>query len=202
MKANTKKILSWIWLLGCFTAISVFMWKHIDCVLGNDMASEMVLSKLLSEEGRLISPNWYYSTEVRVFNTHLVWTLLFMFLEDWHVVRVLGSIICYIAMLASYFYFCCQINLRKEFPVLAGILLLPISSVYFYIVLKGMQYIPYIIVSFLIFGMIVKGMKKENTRKTVLLGGGDIVNCRNEWIATITGVVYSHNADSVGAGFL
>ena len=59
-----------------------FLWHHIDFFLNSDDASELILAKLLSEEKRIMSRNWYYSTEIRFLNTNLVYAPLFWITDN------------------------------------------------------------------------------------------------------------------------
>ena len=75
-----------------------------DNLMNSDMAAEVLLSKLLAEEGGLISKNWFYSTEIRIVYTQLVMTPLFLFLKDFGVVKLI-SVIFYDVLLMVVFYF-------------------------------------------------------------------------------------------------
>ena len=63
VKKHKEKILFiLIWLV-----VVMFDYKYGKAYLDSDMASEMVLAKQLNTEGVLLSKNWYYSTELRIF---------------------------------------------------------------------------------------------------------------------------------------
>ena len=55
-----------------------------------------------------------------------------------------------------YYFFCNCLDISKAFPITAGILLLPISETYFYIMLFGVYYIPYVSFCFLIIGLLIR----------------------------------------------
>ena len=92
------------WLLGIIFSVFVFH-AFRDNLLDADMSSEMILGKLLCEEGSLFSDNWLYSTELRVFNVHLIYKYLFCFLSDWHLVRTLAIAVILLLLAFSYAYF-------------------------------------------------------------------------------------------------
>lgn len=174
MKIKWAKLLPVIWLISCFCFLLIFMDNRIDYWLDSDMSSELVLARQLAEEGGMISSNWYYSTEIRILNTQLVFSSLFHFFKDWHQVRVYGSAILYLILIASSWYFCRYANLRKYFPIIAAILMLPVSHNYFHDVLKGVYYIPHIAISFFLFGLMFQFMdcKRKKMQLLLLLVGG------------------------------
>ena len=70
-------------------------------LLSSDMSSELVLANLLSKENALLSNKWIYSTELRVVNTQVVYSILFHFFSDWSLVRALGNLIMLIGLVIS-----------------------------------------------------------------------------------------------------
>ena len=65
----------WVWLAAAWLAGVALMWRFGRSLLDSDMASEMVLADLLNREGGVLSQNWYYSTELRVFCQQLLFKL-------------------------------------------------------------------------------------------------------------------------------
>ena len=147
--------------LGCLFAayivLCVFMWERASYMLDSDCSSEMVLAKFLSNVGGIMSDRWYYSTEIRVINTQLVWALLFRIIDNWRVVRFIGSIVCYALMAFSYLYMCRQLKMKNTAAYLSAmVLLLPTSEMYREFVFVNMGYVVYFIQLFLLMGMLVK----------------------------------------------
>ena len=71
-KQTTYMILL-LWAATCFALLVVDWCCWAPNRLDADMASEQLLANLLEQEGGVMSTNWYYSTELRVLNTQLVW---------------------------------------------------------------------------------------------------------------------------------
>lgn len=156
-KARWATAASWLFLALTFGGLCLFMQLHIDRLLDSDMSAELILAKVLQEEGHFaLTENWYYPSEVRVFHFQLVMARLFGLFSDWRTVRVVGSVIMYLLYLTSYYYFCTQAGLKKSFPVTAAFLLLPFSAEYFAVFLYGLFYIPHMILAFLILGMLFR----------------------------------------------
>ena len=61
-----------ILLAAAFAVLCIFMHTRMEYFIDSDIASQLVLSKLLSEERSLLSGNWYYATELRVFSYQLI----------------------------------------------------------------------------------------------------------------------------------
>lgn len=79
-KVNWKDLIGWIWFGIMFFMFLSYIRHNISNVLDSDMSSEMVLANQLAEEGGILSHQWYYSTELRVLSTQLVFAPLFKIL--------------------------------------------------------------------------------------------------------------------------
>lgn len=166
-KARIMRFLPWIWLAACFIALCAYVYVNIDTLIDYDMSSELVLSKMIVDEGRLIfTPNWFYSSEIRFINTQLIYALYFRLFDSWAVVRMASTVTLYLLYLASYYYFCCKAKIKDSFPIVAGCLLLPYSEAYFYVVLFGLFYIPHICLSFLVLGLVLEIQNNSGKSKT------------------------------------
>lgn len=118
--------LPWVWLAGAWLFGVVFMRLYGRSLLDSDMASEMVLAAQLNREGSLLSANWYYSTELRVFCEQLLFKLgLAVFPQDWHAARTLAQGLLSALVAVSALYFAYGARLRKSAPWIAGALLCP-----------------------------------------------------------------------------
>ena len=188
IKENVKHALSWrpkrehFWryafMIFCWVCLLFSCqkaWHEIHgrlyYLLDSDMASEIMLAYKLRIEHKLITSTWFYSTELRVFNTQLVFTPLLFLCENWRTVREMGTAIILLSMLASCLYFCYQAGITTLFPAIATMLITPMSDPYFKILLLGAYYPPHVIGSFLCLGMIFHYIKapKRRTRIALLL---------------------------------
>ena len=147
-----KTALPYLFPILAFINLALFLNGRTDTLINSDHSSELVLGKLLAEEGGILSTNWYYSTEVRVLNTQLVYKTLFAFTDDWHLVRYLGSLINALILAISGGYLTFTMGLKKYIPFISGLLLLPISSQYFDIVLFGSYSVPHISITVVFLG--------------------------------------------------
>ena len=133
--------------------------------IDSDASSELVLAKHLAETGQILSQDWYYSTELRVLNTQLVYAPLFLIFEDWHMVRFVGALILQGIMILSYYFLLHEAGVSRRFFYLsASLLLLPVSVAYGRIVLYHCFYIPHIALSFFLVGLTLGFAQKISWR--------------------------------------
>lgn len=153
-KRKFMTCLAFTWLLLCYAAACIYTAKCGTCFIDADMSSEMVLAKLLSRDGGILSKNWCYSSELRVLNNQLVFAPLFALFDNWQLVRTLGTAIVLAMMTMCYIFMARSIRLSWAGTFASGgVLLLPLSGSYTYSVLTGLFYVPHISLSFLLFGL-------------------------------------------------
>lgn len=168
-------------IVGTILAILALIWVYTynySCTgtLNSDMSSELVLANLLSKQGGILSTNWIYSTELRIFNTQIVMSFLFYFLDDWSLVRALGNVILLFGLFVSGIFMLRQIGISKGNILLPlSFLLLPFSSYQYVMILVGGFYIPHLTISFLVIGFLFKLIrsricKKKERRYIMMLG--------------------------------
>src|SRR5699024_2994800 len=105
----------YLWLVfswACLLYACLRTWQVIQgrmyYLLDSDMSSDLLLGYVLRKEHTLLSTNWFYSTELRVFHNHLVFAPPFFLFDNWLQVRTIGTAIILLGMLASCWYFCRQ----------------------------------------------------------------------------------------------
>lgn len=151
MKTNIKNILCF----GvAFVALTLTCWYRFDYLMDSDMASELVLSELLAKENAIVSPNWYYSTEIKFFSVQLIYMLLFKVFHDWTVIRTGAVMIMYVMIAGTVYYFFKQFRSNNLWGITVALFLLPVSDVYFKMVLCGAYYIPYVVIDILTIALI------------------------------------------------
>lgn len=138
--------------------------------LDSDMSSELILAKMLKDEGRILTPNWYYGTELRILYYTQISAILFNFTDNWHIVRVCTNIIMLLILAVSIWCLCSRLNIKKYFPVAGLILLLPFSSGYYSFILYGAYYIPCIATSFFGMALVLHYVQtSDKKKKTAIL---------------------------------
>lgn len=153
-------------LLAAGLVLYLFVHHRMDNVLDSDIATQLVLSKMLQEEGGILSENWHYATELRILGYNLFFAPLFHFISNWRIVRTVGSMAAFAALLLSIGYFCVQAHMPQYFFALGTLFLLPFSEQYYSFVLKNINYVPFLILSFLSLGLLFSCYRSK-TRRTM-----------------------------------
>ena len=173
MENNNRRwipvILGTILILVFLAANAGVTWLNYFNFIDSDDASELILAKLLAQEGGIMSPNWYYSTEIRVLNTQLIYSFLFHFFSDFKTVRIIGQIVLSILMLASYYFCLRSVDAGKagnRFFLTGFLLLIPMSDAWTFLNMKS-YYVPHIMISFFAFGLYFRIKNAEGIKKSV-----------------------------------
>ena len=139
MKWNREQTEKYFVLFGKIMLVAAIVfnaWLTHKCYFNfllSDDASELVYSRMLAQEGSIISSNWYGSTELEILNTQLIYSLLFHFTSNFQVVRIVGQVILTLIFLASYLFCLRGIDPEKageRFWKTAFLLVIPISVLY------------------------------------------------------------------------
>ena len=153
-KTNIITILAYVTLFFAFL-INVWMLTKNYWLVDSDMAHEMLLSKHMVDTGRFISKDWYYTTELRVFNINIIFAFfLFIFSDNWMLARLFGSISIYLIFITSIYYLFKATDNKKYWVFAAILLMLPASTMYWFLGLFGLCYIFYTACNFFIISCI------------------------------------------------
>ena len=151
-------------LLICVGATLSFLHARINTILDADEASELVLAKLLSEEGSLLSKRWLYGNELRILDVQIINSLLFRVTDNWHVVRFMSCTIHLLLLLGMYFILCKAAGMTDLYSCSALIFAVPFSETYFLYALIG-SYIPHFLFSFGIWAVLFRYIELKERRK-------------------------------------
>lgn len=135
----------------CCAMTAAYLVFGYGAYLDADMASELALARHLCDEGALVSASWYYSTEVRILSTQLVYApLMALFGRSWRLVRTLGSLLL-LAMLAGAGFFAArQAGAQRRWALLlAGLCISVCSPLYAQNVVIGTYYVPHAVLTML-----------------------------------------------------
>ena len=138
------QVFSWLLFFVCLIISLVFLRENLNLDLNSDDASEMILGKLLADEGIIITKNWYYNTELRIIHTNIVYAFFFKIFHSWHHVRLFSIAFMYFLLLVSYYWMCSVYKIKKYFALSATVLILPFSYDYYEYVLHVGCYLPYL----------------------------------------------------------
>lgn len=168
-KGGLYAIFPWVWMLvGFFYNIwyQIYPGKYI---LDADLASEMVLADLLNSTGEIISTEWFYSSELRVFQSQWFYRIgLLFFPDNWHCARILAAAILLVVFIVSILLFAHWAGMGRYGVWCAAIMMWPFGRWYLVYGLYGTYYIIYMLFSLLTFAMLF-GVNKPKGKKIILL---------------------------------
>ena len=95
-------------------------YKTAGNLLDSDASSELVLARLLADTNQILSRDWFYSTELRVLNTQLIYMPLFKIFSDWKLVRFFGALLLQAILVLSYYFLSRQAGFSRNVFFLTG----------------------------------------------------------------------------------
>lgn len=172
-KTEKKRIIYSLkpWELGCFAlalvtlvALSLFNIFFLDNLMHSDTTAEVILSKLLADENKLITKNWFYSTEIRIVYSQLIMMPLFKIFTDYKLVKLLSIFIFYILLLWAYRMVMKRFEIKKGFFFLAlALLLAPLSNEYLDMMYIGCFYTSQTICTYLVLSYVLKAKETKKS---------------------------------------
>ncbi len=137
-------IFPWLWLVFAYLWQLRFQIFYGRAILDSDLAGEMVLANLLNKEHSIISKEWFYSTELRVFESQWFYRLgLLISPNNWHVARVIATMLMLAIFAALVIIAARMLGLGKWGIWAAAILLCPCGRFWFVYSLYGTYYLIY-----------------------------------------------------------
>lgn len=164
-------LIGYIVLALFFIYVQVKICNNLDASIEADMSSELVLAKMLAQQKKIITTDWFYSTELKVLHNTLIFAPLFLISDNWRFIRMASIVILNVILFLSYLYLAKKLKL-KHIPWIALLVLGATSRDYYKFVLLGTHYIPDIAVSFITVGLLISIFeyeKKKNIKLILLL---------------------------------
>lgn len=170
-KKSLLKYIEYFCFIFMYAVTVYYTYTYVKVgIAEDDLAADMILAKILSMDGGFFSKRWFYSTEIHVIHTYMVYSPLFRIFKDWDMVLIIGNAIIQAIFLASLYYLCVQIKLKKVYPLIGILFCSMISIDYHMCVIYAGFYLPYLIVAFLFMGMFFQYLNsKIYWKKRVLL---------------------------------
>lgn len=157
-------------VLACAFLLSVGMYAlYGGHNLNSDLSSDIVFADLLNEEGKLITDNWYYSTELRIVSAVPFYQLGLMIFDSWHAARTFAVALMLALTAASVMFLGCQANMPLTGIYGAAALMLPVSYTSMFLFTYGGCYTVYIIMVCLILGLLAGLERGKRPIRLVLL---------------------------------
>lgn len=142
-------------------ALVLFCVFKLDNLMHSDTTAEVILSKLLADENKLITKNWFYSTEIRIVYSHLIMIPLFKIFSDYSLVKLISILIFYVLLFLSFMHFAKSYGVEKKWRVLGlALLFSPLSNEYLDMMFIGCFYTSQAICTFLVLSAVAKRLPK------------------------------------------
>lgn len=140
-------------------AVVLLIYIHFngDHLIDSDASAELLLADVLNHTHEfLISRHWYYSTEIKVFNSQLIYQIgLLLSPDNWHRARLYSdALFLLIYILSIQFFSGAAMNNRQRWFLCA--LLFPFGGWYTWNVLFNSFYVPYLAFSFISIGLFLR----------------------------------------------
>lgn len=143
-------------------------------IIDADMSGEMVLAKFLCQTGGIMTTEWFYPTEIRFINTHIIYKLGFLLFNSWTVVRVFTGVVL-LSLLAAGSVFCvAQTDKIRNSALAAFIILMPFSVNQANFVVYGYYYITFTVFTLLAVGLFFMAASGASPRTR---GIGTVCGC-------------------------
>ena len=150
--------------LGTLAALILFFAVYPDNLMHSDTTAEVILSKLLADENRLITKDWFYSTEIRIVYTQLVMVPLFKIFSDFGTVKLISVMLFDLLLVWAYFMLVKRFGMEKKWAFLSlALLLAPLSNEYLDMMFIGCFYTSQTICTYLVLAYVVKPKKDRRT---------------------------------------
>lgn len=163
--------LSWVWLIIGYVFNIWYQLVPGKWIIDSDLAAEMVLANMLNNERSILSPNWFYSTELRVFNLQWFYRIgLLIFPNNWTYARTLAMAFFYIVVIAAWLFLMNACKTGRFGVWAAAFLIWPFGFKHHFYSIYGGYYFVFPIFSFLILGIIFLLARERSSQiKKILL---------------------------------
>ena len=157
----TKKNRYILWIIIGILVNTIFVCVYGSRMVDSDMSVEMILADFLNETHSIISKDFFYTTELRVFNIQWLFRIgLFLFPNQWYLARSVGMFLLYLCFIGSLYLLCKNCELKEMGYWCMAISLWPIGTLYWFLSLYGGYYLFYATLSIMIVALIIKPIQK------------------------------------------
>lgn len=170
-KIDFWSALPWVWLVLAYCITLGVLIVRGEGYIDSDMGGEMILADLLNQErDLLLSKNWGYSTEIRVFYLQLIYRItLLIFPHNWFAARMLGQAVWLLLLVLCMLYAGHTLGLRSCGVWAAAALICPFGSDHLLFSLLGGFYIPHMILMLLSFALAIQFMQSFGKKLSIRL---------------------------------
>lgn len=142
---------------------------HTNAHTNADLASELLLAKECLLEHTPLPTGWCYSTEIRFINTQLISAPIFLFTDNWNLVKTFTSFFCCAGLFLACYYVLNQLKIKTLWLkfLLCTFIVIPFSFSSWYVISWGTYYIPHTIFALIYVGLFIKLTCNEPKHKKI-----------------------------------
>lgn len=164
------KCLSWLWLIMGYLLDIWYQLVPGKWIIDSDLAAEMILANMLNQERTIISENWFYSTELRVFNLQWFYRIgLLIFPDNWNYARTFAMAVFLLLVVAVWLFFMKACNAGRYGVWIAAFAIWPFGFWYHFLATYGGYYFVFHIFLLAVFGIIVLLSSRECIKSKKIL---------------------------------
>ena len=152
IREHNKSFLYWLPVLFSYILSLLYCWFNGKNLINSDAAAEMILADHLNKSSgifhRFISREWFYSSEIRVVNTQIVYRLgLTLFPDNWHAARTFSVGIFLLILIVLSVFLIKAAGLDDRYLLWTCTLTLPFGRWYGWNVIYNSYYVPHIAIT-------------------------------------------------------
>lgn len=134
-------------------------------LINSDSSAELIMARLLNKTGGFVTDKWFYSTEIRVLHTQIIYKLaLMIFPHNWHSARVFSIAIFLLIMIFATLFVAKEANLGTGGLRWCCAMIFPLGQWYAWNVIYNSHYVPCIVISLVSLGLILYFSKCKASR--------------------------------------
>ncbi len=163
------KILSILVPAGLFICFLCWLIPYGSYLTDSDTASELLIAKILAQQGKLFTKDIYYSTALRVVNQQIIFVPLFKIFSSWYAVKIVGIALHLVVLCLSAVLVGRAVGLSWQYcSLLCSCLMLPMSKMYLYMSMYGLWYSCYATTILLTVGGVLYCLKEQSRLKVYI----------------------------------
>ena len=146
------------------SAIVAYVFVHGRYLINSDASAELILSNLLNElHEPVMTDQWYYSTELRVLNTQLIYRIaLLIFPGNWQAARILSIVVLLLILLLCGWFLLRSAGLSRAYLWWLCVLIAPFGQWYGNYITYNCYYVPHVALSFISIGLMLRLLRADH----------------------------------------
>lgn len=172
---NNIKFDNWIYIFNIpllilsVIALLFFTFSKLESLMNSDTAAEILLGREILIEKNIFPSGWFYSTEIRVLNIHLLLAPILKLTGNMMLSKSISNSILILLFIVAYVLLMKSMKIKKTYTLfMLPIILTPLSLTMLDMLFAGAFYVPYLTCIMLVITML-NYLNNEKLRKSKVL---------------------------------